>query len=89
MQEDVTGGQRLGNFAGAATGPSESHILQTTTLTMDEDGRGDLLDKWSEHLGENRVVCNYEQDGKLKYSRLQNLWRSGTSAPAHQNLTAY
>ena len=45
LQEDVTdGGQRLGSFAVAATGPSESHILQTTTLTVDEDGRGDLVD---------------------------------------------
>ena len=44
LQEGVTdGGQRLGNFAMAAIGPrdlkthSELHILQTTTLTVDED----------------------------------------------------
>ena len=51
LQEDVTdGGQRLGNFASAATGPrdlgthSKSHILQTTTLTVDEDRCRDLVD---------------------------------------------
>ena len=51
LQEGVTdGGQRLGNFAIAASGPrdldthSESHILQTTTLTVDEDCCGDLVE---------------------------------------------
>lgn len=52
LQEGVTdGGQRLGNFAiAAATGPrdlkthSESHILQTTTLTVDEDRCGDHIE---------------------------------------------
>ena len=51
LQESVTnGGQRLGNFAIAATGPrdlgthSESHILQTTTLTVNEDRRGGLVE---------------------------------------------
>ena len=51
LQDGVTnGGQRLGNFAIAATGPrdlgthSEARILQTTTLTVNEDRRGDLVE---------------------------------------------
>ena len=51
LQENVTDGrQRLGNFAIAVTEPrdlgthSKSHILQTTTLTVDEGRCGDLVD---------------------------------------------
>ena len=51
LQDGVrNGGQRLGNFAIAATGPrdlgthSEARILQTTTLTVNEDHRGDLVE---------------------------------------------
>lgn len=49
LQENMTDGRhRLGNFASAVTEPrdsgthSKSHIVQTTTLTVDEGRCGEL-----------------------------------------------